>query len=172
MRQSRPWNRARGNVRGFTLIEVLIVIVIVLALGGLVAYNLLGTKERAEADIAKIEMNTIKQALRQFRFIHSRYPTDEEGLRVLWDKEAMTDETELSKWQALLESPMPKDRWGSDWGYRQKSEQGDENMYDLWSFGPDKQDGTEDDITSWAKEGEEGATGGGGGGESSGAGGS
>ena len=138
--------------RGFTLIEVMIVIVIVLALGSLVAYNLLGTKEKAEDDLVRIDMNTVKQALKQFRFQHNRYPTDDEALKVLWDKTAMTDEDEAKKWTKLLEEPMPKDRYGNEWGYRQKSEhaaEGADDTYDLWSYGRDKLEGTADDIVSW-----------------------
>jgi general secretion pathway protein G len=147
---------ARG---GFTLIEVMIVILIVLALGGLVAYNLLGTKEDAENKLCKIDMNTLEQALKQFRFDHGRYPTDEEGLEVLWSKEKLQDEEEAKKWRKLLEQPMPNDRFGNQWGYRQNSEHGEEDRYDLWSYGRDKQEGTADDIVSWKAE--EDASGGG-----------
>lgn len=151
--------RSRG---GFTLIEVMIVILIVLALGGLVAYNLMGTKEDAENKLAKIDMQTLGQALKQFRFDHGRYPSDEEGLEVLWSKDKLTDEEELKKWKKLLEKPMPTDRFGNQWGYRQKSEHGDadEETYDLWSYGRDKQEGTADDIVSWDQEAENGKGGG------------
>jgi len=137
------------SVRGFTLIEVLIVIFIVLSLGGLVAYNLLGKKEKADADLGRIEMNNLKSALKQFRFVHGRYPTDDEGLAVLWSKDTLSDEEAEKKWEKLFEAPMPKDRWGSEWGYRQISEHGDESAYDLWSYGPDRQEGTADDLVSW-----------------------
>src|SRR5437764_10458166 len=116
--------------RGFTLIEVMIVILIVLMLGGLVAWNLMGTKEDAEANVGKIQMNTIQDALKQFRFVYDRYPSDEEGLKVLWDKASMTDEEEGKKWKAFLEKPVPKDHYGNEWGYRQKSEHGNEDTYD------------------------------------------
>ncbi len=142
--------------RGFTLIEVMIVILIVLALGGLVAYNLLGAKEKAVAQLGEVDMNTLKGALKQFRFEHGRYPTDEEGIAVLWDKNATADEDVAGKWTKLLEAPMAEDRWGTPWGYRQQSEYTEETMYDLWSFGPDKQEGTEDDIVSWDKDAAEG----------------
>jgi general secretion pathway protein G len=161
---------------GFTLIEVMIVILIVLALGGLVAYNLLGTKEDAENKLCKIDMNTLEQALKQYRFDHGRYPTDDEGLEVLWNKEKLQDEEEAKKWRKLLEQPMAKDRFGNEWGYRQVSEHGEEDKYDLWSYGRDKQEGTADDINSWKSEegtggnsgttpsGNSGGSGGGGGG--------
>lgn len=147
----RQTSRVRA-ARGFTLIEVMIVILIVLALGGLVAYNLLGTKEDAENKLAKIDMQTIQAALKQFRFDHGRYPTDEEGIEVLWLKDKMTDEEEAKKWKKLLEKPMPNDRFGNQWGYRQKAENSDEDIYEIWSYGRDKQEGTEDDIVSWDAE--------------------
>src|SRR5215510_4639053 len=146
--------------RGFTLIEVMIVILIVLMLGGLVAWNLMGTKEQAEADVVRIQMNTIRDALNQFRFVYDRYPTDEEGLKVLWDKTAMTDEEEAKKWKAFLTDPIPKDKWGNEWGYRQKSEHGNEDKFDLWSYGKDKQEGTDDDIVSWDKDADTNGAGG------------
>jgi general secretion pathway protein G len=149
--------RVPAGVRGFTLIEVMIVILIVLLLGGLVAWNLMGTKDQAKADIVKIQMQSIQDALKQFRFTHDRYPTDEEGLKVLWDKEAMTDEQELKSWKKLLEKPLPMDQYGNEWGYRQVSEHGDEDTYDLWSYGKDKQEGTDDDIVSWEPEEDSGA---------------
>ena len=150
---SRKLDRSKTLARsGFTLIEVMIVILIVLALGGLVAYNLLGTKEDAENKLCKIDMNTIEQSLKQYRFDHGRYPTDEEGLEVLWNKEKLQDEEEAKKWRKLLEQPMPRDRFGNEWGYRQVSEHGEEDKYDLWSYGRDKQEGTADDINSWKTE--------------------
>ena len=145
--------------RAFTLIEVMIVILIVLALGGLVAWNLMGTKEQADADLVRIQMHSIQDALKQYRFVHDHYPTTEEGLRALWDKEAVTDEQDQKKWTKLLEKPMPQDKWGNEWGYRQQSEHGDQDMYDLWSYGKDKQEGTEDDIVSWEKEADSGSSG-------------
>ncbi len=146
--------------RGFTLIEVMIVILIVLMLGGLVAWNLMGTKEDAQAGVVKIQMNTIQDALKQFRFVYDRYPTDEEGLKVLWDKTTMTDETDSKKWKPFLEKPVPKDNYGNEWGYRQKSEHGNEDTFDLWSYGKDRQEGTDDDIVSWDKDADANGSGG------------
>jgi len=139
--------------RGFTLIEVMIVIAIVLALTGLIGVAVFSRRDDAKKDTAKIELNTLKSALNMFRADFDRWPTDGEGVKVLWDKTVLDAESEADKgkWKsAYLTDPKPMDMWGSPWGYRQKGEHGDEAKYDLWSYGPDKQDGTEDDITSWS----------------------
>lgn len=142
--------RARG--RGFTLIEILIVIAIIVALGGLVAVNLLGKKKDAKIGLAKTDLNTLRMGLKGFSVKYDRFPTDEEGLEVLWSKDKLDSEADQTKWAKELESPMPNDQWGKPWGYRQKSEHGEEDSFDLWSNGPDGEEGTEDDITSWPKE--------------------
>jgi general secretion pathway protein G len=149
-------NRASRR-RGFTLIEVLIVIAIIVALGALVTVNLMGGKKEAKVGEAQISMNAIKNSLDHFYRIYDRYPADEEGIRVLWSKEALTDqETDGAKWQKLLKDPAENDPWGQPWGYRQKSEQtveGDaDDRYDLWSNGPDRQEGTDDDLKSWKED--------------------
>ncbi len=146
---------------GFTLIEVMIVIAIILALSGLVAVALFGQRDKAQKDTAKIELNTIKGALDFFRLDFDRYPKDEEGVAVLWDKSKLDPEADATKWHEYLKSPMPNDRWGHPWGYKQQSEHSeDTTKYDLWSFGPDGQEGTDDDIKSWTEPGADGATGG------------
>lgn len=146
----------RRASRAFTLIEVLIAILIVVAIGGLVAWNVLGKRKEANVGLAQIQMNQIKDGLRDFHLTFDRYPTDEEGLRALWEKEALTDEADQSKWKKCLEKPIPRDLWGNEWGYRQKSEHGDEETFDLWSYGPDKQEGTDDDLVSWDKDADTG----------------
>lgn len=145
---------------GFTLIEVMIVIAIVLALTGLIGVAVLGRRDSAKKDTAKIELNTIKNALDLFRHDFDRYPKDEEGLSVLWDKSKLDPEADVNKWQGYLKDPLPNDRWGHPWGYRQQSEHNDDaTRFDLWSFGPDGQEGTDDDINSWTVAGAEGGTG-------------
>jgi general secretion pathway protein G len=107
-------------------------------------------RDEAKKDTAKIELNTLKNALNMFRMDYDRWPTDQEGVKVLWDKSVLDSEADQTKWKPYLTDPLPNDKWGSPWGYRQKSEHGDDTKYDLWSFGPDKQEGTDDDITSWS----------------------
>ncbi len=138
--------------RGFTLLEVMIVIVIILAIAGLVTVNLMGSRDEATKGTVNIQLKSLRDALKQFNLAFNRYPTDEEGLAVLWNKSAMSDEDQ-GKWRPFLDEPVPNDPWGSPWGYRAESESG--RAFDLWSNGPDKQEGTEDDISVWKDSGED-----------------
>lgn len=141
---------ARTARRAFSLIEVMIVIAIILAISGLVALTLFSRRDQAESSLGQVEFNQIRQALSGFRLDFRRYPTDEEGVAVLWDKERLDPEADQNAWTGYLESPMPNDRWGNPWGYRQQSEETDDtSKYDLWSFGADGEEGTDDDIESW-----------------------
>ena len=148
MRNQSKYRRSRG----FTLIEVMIVIAIVLALSGIIAISVLGRKKEADRKLAEIDLNTMKSALKQFRFDFDRWPNEQEGLSVLWDKAKLDGEADQGKWKRYVDEPMPNDRWGTAWNYRPVSEHGDAEMYDLWSNGPDKQEGTEDDVNSWKAE--------------------
>ena len=138
----------------FTLIEVMIVIVIILALSGIVGVALFSRKDEATEKLARIDLNTVKSALKMFRLDYDRWPTEDEGLEVLWSAEALDPESDETKWHKYLEEPMPTDRWGNEWGYHEVSDYGDESMYDLWSNGPDAEEGTDDDITSWTEGGD------------------
>ena len=99
-------------------------------------------------DTAKINLQGLAKALERFNDKLSRYPTDDEGLKVLWDKSSITDEEELKKWSRFMDQTesSEKDPWGTAWSYKAKDETSEENTFDLWSYGPDKQDGTDDDI--------------------------
>jgi general secretion pathway protein G len=141
--------RTAARRRGFTLIEVLIVIVIILAIAGLVAVNLFSSKESADKGIAEIDLKSLKNALRQFRLEFNRFPTDEEGIAVLWSKSTLSADADQTKWRSFVEEAKPNDPWGHAWGYRQKGEKAPEGMFDLWSVGPDGEEGTTDDINVW-----------------------
>ncbi|MCA9284755.1 MAG: type II secretion system major pseudopilin GspG [Phycisphaerales bacterium] len=134
--------------RGFTILELLIVIGILLAIGGLVLYNVLGASEKADVKLAKAQIQSFESALEEFKFDMKRWPSEDEGLSVLWSKEKLDAEEDQDKWTGpYLKEPKPKDTWGNEWIYRQPSSV-EGRPYDIISPGPDKQEGTEDDITS------------------------
>jgi general secretion pathway protein G len=135
--------------RGLSLIEVLIVIAILLAIGGLVVVNLLPAKEGADINLQRVEFDTIGRAMSQFRLDVGRWPSEDEGLTVLWSRAGIEDEAEQSRWRGpYLENPIRNDKWGRPIQYRYPGEIRGEAYYDLISFGPDGQEGTEDDITN------------------------
>ena len=141
-RAQRP--RAR---RGFTILELLIVIGILLAIGGIVLINVIGAQDRADIGVTKVQMNALEDAIMRFRADMKRYPTEEEGLTVLWSSTALEDEEQLASWGGpYLEKPAREDQWGSPWIYIFPSES--ENFdYDLVSSGPDREEGTDDDLS-------------------------
>jgi general secretion pathway protein G len=152
----------RQSARAFTLLEVMIVIVIILAIAGLVTVNLMGTRAKATAGKVEIQLKSLRDALSQFNLDFNRYPTDDEGITVLWDKSKLSEEGDQAKWRAYVETPIPTDDWGSPWVYRQAGEKAPEGKFDLLSNGPDKEEGTEDDINVWPKSALEGVEGAGG----------
>lgn len=153
---------AQAARRGFTIVEVMIVLAIILVLATLVAVNVRGSQKDAKLGAAKVSMRSLEKALERFNDKFGRYPTDEEGLAVLWDKSKFSseDEAESAKWERLVEraEDSEKDPWGTPWGYRQKDEASDEDIFDLYSYGPDRQDGTDDDIHNRSKPTDAGST--------------
>lgn len=138
--------RASG---GFTLLEVMIVIVIILAIAGLVTVNLMSSRTEATKGTVQVQLKSLRDGLKQFNLTFNRFPTDEEGIGALWDKSKMTSDEDSAKWRPFMDEPMANDPWGSPWGYRAQGERAPEGMFDLWSNGPDKQEGTDDDISVW-----------------------
>lgn len=135
--------------RAFTLIEVLIVIAILLAIGGLVLVNFMPAKEGADINTQRLQIQQIDAAMDMFKLHMNRYPSDEEGLAALTSKDAITDEQDATKWQGpYLKEPITQDKWGSAFIYRFPGEIRGETYYDLVSAGPDRQEGTADDITN------------------------
>jgi general secretion pathway protein G len=156
-RARRHGRRLDSKRRGLTLIEVLIVIAILLAIGGIVVVNLIPRKEQADIDTQKLQLQQIDAALKNFKLDMKRYPAEEEGLAALNSKDVITDEDDLAKWRGpYLESAVVKDAWGSELVYHFPGEVNADG-YDLVCFGPDKQEGTEDDITNATSQGTDGS---------------
>ncbi len=139
----------RSFRRAFSLIELLIVIAILLAIGGLVVVNLMPKKDAADIDLMKAQIDQFEAALKLFKLDMKRYPTEEEALAALWSKAAIEDEEEAVNWKGpYLENPKADDTWGSPWVYHFPGEIRGEAFYDIISLGPDKEEDTEDDINN------------------------
>jgi len=137
--------KRRRSQRGFSLIELIVVLVILGLLATVVGPQVMSRLAQGKAEIAKIQIDQLKGAIGLFRFDVGRYPTTSEGLR------ALIEEAGIQNWNgSYLDSrKIPKDPWSRDYEYRSPGQNGD---FDLWSFGADGTQGGADDaadITSW-----------------------
>jgi len=136
--------------RGFTLLEMLLVVIIISILAAMIVPRLLPQSEEAKVKIAKAEvMANIPAALDLFMLNVGRYPTTDEGLGALWTRPASVAET---KWKGpYIKRKSANDPWGNAFIYRYPPQAGGLD-YDLLSAGPDGDENTEDDVTNWEEE--------------------
>ena len=134
-----------ARARGFTLLELLVVMVIIGLLAGYVGPKFFGQIGKSEVKATKAQIDALQKSLDQYRLDVGRYPSTEQGLAVLVAKPA--DEP---KWAGpYLSKAVPKDPWGNEYQYRSPGEHGE---YDLLSLGKDGRPGGEGedaDLTSW-----------------------
>lgn len=124
---------------GFTLAEILIVVVIIGILAAFVLPNFFGKTEETRIVAAQSQIAAIETALRTYNIDHGKLPTMDEGLAAL-------NEEKNGKPPAM-EKAIPKDPWGNDYRYLVPGEKN--RNFDLWSTGPDGTSGTEDDVGNW-----------------------
>ena len=130
--------------QGFTLIELLLVLVILTALAAVVVPKFVGRGKQAQVTRAQSDIAALGVALGAFEVDNGRYPTTSEGLGAL-----STAPGGLTNWKGpYIERPVVNDPWGNPYVYACPGTHNPDG-YDLHSFGPDGQDGTEDDIDNW-----------------------
>jgi general secretion pathway protein G len=131
--------------RGFTLLELLVVMVIIGLLAGYVAPKYFSQIGKSEVKVARAQIDALEKALDQYRLDVGRYPSSEQGLAAL-----VTPPANEPKWQGpYLKKAVPPDPWGHAYIYRFPGEHGD---LDLYSYGRDGQaggKGEDADITNW-----------------------
>ncbi|KQP23651.1 type II secretion system major pseudopilin GspG [Pseudorhodoferax sp. Leaf267] len=145
MKSLLPFRR-RHRHHGFTLIELMVVLVIIGVLAALIVPNVLDRADDARSTAAKTDVNNLVQALRLYRLDNQRYPTAEQGLQALLVKPTTTPVP--PNWKPYLEK-LPNDPWGRPYQYLNPGIKGE---IDVMSFGADGQSGGEGkdaDIGSW-----------------------
>jgi general secretion pathway protein G len=138
----------RARRPGFTLVEVMVVVVILGLLATLVVPRVMGQGEQARRTAASVQIKEIEQALDLFRLDNGFYPTTEQGITALVTKPSLAPEPKNWRSGGYLKK-VPVDPWGNSYLYRNP---GDHGEIDLLSLGPDGVEGGEGnnaDITNW-----------------------
>jgi len=137
---------------GFTLVEMLVVLGILVLLASMVLPRILSRQKSANIDIAKTQIyGGLREALDLYHADCKDYPNTDQGLYAL--TECPPDLPDTATWKGpYLTGAVPKDPWGNDYLYEYAP--GLDLDPRIWSFGPDGEDGTEDDICSWDRSAE------------------
>jgi len=138
-------NNRRVGARGFSLIELIVVLVILGLLATVVGPKVMDRLAKGKSEIAKLQIDQLEGALGLYRFDLGRFPSTSEGLT------ALAQDPGIQNWSGpyLDKLTLPKDPWGREYQYRAPGQYGD---YDLFSLGADGVEGGEEenaDITSW-----------------------
>ena len=145
---SRPAAQRGMRQRGFTLIEIMVVVVIMGILAALVVPKLMGRADDARIQAARSDIATIMQSLKLYKLDNNRYPTTEQGLQALIAKPTSGPEPKGWKAGGYLEK-LPKDPWGNPYQYQSPGLKGEIDVYSLGADGQPGGAGNDADIGSW-----------------------
>lgn len=135
--------------RGFTLIEVMIVIVILGILAALIVPKIIGRPDEARVIAAKQDISSLLQALKLYRLDNQRYPTTDQSLQALVVKPTTPPIPPNWKNGGYIER-LPKDPWGNDYRYLNPGAHGEIDVYSVGADGEPGGEGIDADIGSWA----------------------
>jgi general secretion pathway protein G len=134
-----------GPSKGFTLVEVMVVLMIITLMGAIAVPTLLSRVENARVDRVRADFNTMESALKLYRLDNFSYPTEQDGLEAL-----VSEPSTARAWRGPYLDEVPTDPWGTEYQYRFPSSHG--NDFDLYSFGADGIEGgndTDADLGDW-----------------------
>lgn len=134
------------RARGFTLIEIMVVVVIIAVLAALIVPNVIGRAEDARVTKAQADIRALESALAMYRLDNGHYPSTDQGLEALVKKPS--GDPPANNWKTGgYVAALPDDPWGHPYQYLCPGQHG---PFDLWSNGPDGVQGAKDNITSWS----------------------
>jgi general secretion pathway protein G len=151
------YSRNHRGRRGFTLMEMLVVLGILAILLALAVPRILGTQKKANISATQSQVKLLRSCLQRYILDMKEFPSTEQGLKALVKKPSDLSEAKAKRWDGpYTESgELPKDPWGNDYQYEYPPKHDTADFPDIWSKGPDGEDGNEDDIVSWSQEGSE-----------------
>jgi len=136
------------RARGFTLVEIMVVVVIIGILGALVVPKLLGRTGEARVTAAKTDIATMMQALKLYKLDNQRYPSTEQGLQALITKPTAGPSANGWKDGGYMEK-LPKDPWGNAYQYLSPGIHGEVDVFSLGADGQPSGTGEDADVGSW-----------------------
>jgi general secretion pathway protein G len=137
------------HYRGFTLIEIMVVVVIIGILASLVGPAVMRQLDRAQISAAQTDIKSIDAALGMFRMEHYRYPTEDEGLLILTGVAPPGSEIDESRLGPVIKGEVPKDPWNREFLYRYPGEHGEYDIFTLGADGEEGGEGVNADIGNW-----------------------
>jgi general secretion pathway protein G len=138
---------------GFTLIELMVVIIILGVLAGLIIPRVMGRPDEARQAKAKIQIESIESALKLYKLDNGGYPTTEQGLKALVEAPAAGNLPKNWRQGGYLEKgKVPKDPWGNDFVYVSPGSHGDFDLSCLGKDGEAGGEGVDKDINNWELE--------------------
>ena len=150
--------RRSGSRGGFTLLELLLVVGILVMLVAFALPSFMGTQQQAQKDAVTSQIGMFEDTLRLYQSQNNVFPTTEQGLMALIEEPE--DDPVPRRWAGpyIEDDEIPLDPWGNEYQYAFPGEHNENRKPDIWSFGPDGEDGTEDDIGNWKSEEERSAS--------------
>jgi general secretion pathway protein G len=134
------------RLAGFTLVEVMVVVVILGVLAVLIVPRVVGRTEEARVAAAKHDIAAIMQSLKLYRLDNGRYPTNEQGLQALATKPSAGPAP--SNWRPYLDK-LPRDPWGNGYQYLNPGVHGEIDVFTLGADGQPGGAGADQDVGSW-----------------------
>lgn len=147
--RTRGQGAARKTRQGFTLVELMVVIVIIGLLATVVAINVLPSQNRAMLGKAQADISVLEQAVETYRLDNLAFPTDQQGLEALVSAPADLARPERYREGGYIRR-LPTDPWGNPYQYRRRSAHG--GQFDVFSFGADGKaggEGDDADLGNW-----------------------
>ena len=137
--------------RGFTFLEIMLVVMIIGLLGAVVGPRIVGSGNKARARTTKIQIDSLGAGLKMYALDVGSYPTTQQGLGALVDRPSDVDQNVWDGPYIEDAGGIPRDGFGREFKYEHPTQKPKVD-YALWSMGLDGVDNTEDDITNWVKQ--------------------